>query len=106
MPQEPLRLDYQNFRLTQGFMYVLEQLGVDILHHTLDLTFEEWQDVYPFYVFALKRSTNEAWGPPEKGNVRLEMTFAKPLPTTTKLMLLFEHERIIHIYGDGRIEKV
>lgn len=100
-PSHLLKFDWNNsLDLFRSYLYFLVSLGVDWNRDAIELEYDNWKNSYPIFVFEIRQSSDVAWSPPEDGHIRINANF-EPLKESSKLMVLFEHERVLTVEQHG-----
>ena len=81
LPAQPMKLNFPNKDYLEAYYSMISGLGLDIQDRGNDITIDEYDSGYCFFVFDLRGGLgNGTLSTLEKRNIRIEVNFRTPLP--------------------------
>ena len=99
VPHKPLTPDFEKGRFIQAYNSIFQALGKATGDHGNFISRSEYKNGYSLFAFDLTPDSCDGgyFTQLKKGNLRLELHFAKALPETIAILILAEFQNVIEI---------
>ena len=99
IPNKALKPDFENKIYARSYLSLFTGCGSGWKDNGLDISYEDYSNGYTLFCFDLTPSMVDGHvsEPLKSGNIRLEVTFAKPLPEPVHVIVYGEQDGLIEI---------
>jgi hypothetical protein len=98
-PVKPMQLDFANGKIVRGYVSLFAGTGKAFKDEDVDVSREDYEYGYTLFCFDLTPDLGESdhFSLIKSGSVRLNLTFAEPLPQTVNVIVYAEFQNVLEI---------
>ena len=96
---KPLQLKFATGKIARGFMSLFQRAGKAFKDEDIDISREDYEYGYTLFCFDLTPDLgeNDHFSLIKSGSVRVNLTFADPLPQTVNVIVYSEFQNVLEI---------
>ena len=98
-PVKPLQLNFATGKIARGYMSLFQGTGKAFKDEDIDVSREDYEYGYTLFCFDLTPDLgeNDHFSLIKSGSVRVNLTFAEPLPQTVNVIVYAEFQNVLEI---------